>query len=106
MTRLKAFVYGLFLASIFYSLPSSAAPTGEKADANSVQSEVHRLLSDAQAAELDGEVTRRETLLREALVIDPDCEAARWQLGQIKVDDKWQPVAELGRGPTADFRTT
>lgn len=104
MIRRLAFACGVFLSSFLCSLPINAATNDNKSAADSSQNEVHRLLGQAQAAELDGDETKREALLRDVLAIDPDCKLARWQLGQVEIDSQWHSISDIQRQTAADPR--
>ena len=57
-----------------------------QADAT-VRAEQH--VRTALQFELDGDYTYRERLLALATRTDPDCAAARWQQGQLRMNDEW-----------------
>jgi hypothetical protein len=43
---------------------------------------------------LQGDTTKRAITLRLALRVDPDCELARWHMGQLRVADQWLTIDE------------
>ena len=92
------------LAGTTFPLPTHAAPRDGRPEGGSFPSEVRRLLGDAERAELDGDSARREALLHDVLAIDPNCNLARWQLGEIEVEDGWQSVSDVQRQTAADPR--
>ena len=100
-----AIVLVAVLASGVCPLPSFAVPADARNDESPSQSEVRRLLIDAERAELDGDAVRREALLRDVLAIDADCKLARWQLGQIELGGEWKSVSDVQRQTAADPRS-
>ncbi len=69
-----------------------------------------RLVHQAQAAEIAGDVKLRAALLDEAVSLDPDYAAARWQRGEVLLDGQWLsvPAAEekLSSSPDlVEYRT-
>jgi hypothetical protein len=44
---------------------------------------------EALAAELAANNAQRDALLKQALSVDPNCRAARWQLGYVAFEGKW-----------------
>src|ERR1700730_13559464 len=69
-----------------------ADPGPAKTDAaidSSRFSTAERNVHDALAAELTGDNARRAELLSQALDDDPNCKAARWQAGFVKLDGTW-----------------
>ncbi|NUQ63206.1 MAG: hypothetical protein HUU20_12070, partial [Pirellulales bacterium] len=68
---------------------SPAAGAGEARN-----SEADRLVEQALEAELEGNNAKRRNLLAEALRAAPQCEAARWQTGQVRVGRRWMTLAE------------
>ncbi len=61
---------------------------------------------DAEAA---GNGADRAAYLQRALAIDPDCPAAHWQLGEVRVGERWLPIDEAmalaaRRGTVAQYR--
>ena len=63
-----------------------------------------QLVENARQAQLDGDHSRYFSLLREAVRIAPEYELARWQLGQLKIEDEWLAVEEAQRRAAADPR--
>jgi hypothetical protein len=55
-------------------------------------------------AEVAGDSASRTSVLQGAVQADPDSASARWQLGQIEVDGKWQSVEEAQKNAAADPR--
>ena len=41
---------------------------------------------------MEGDVMCRELLLRCALLVDSDCELARWHLGQLHIGEQWTSI--------------
>ena len=68
------------------------------------KAEADRLVATAVQAELSGDLTRSFTLLHEAVRIDPDNRLARWQLGEIQLDNKWVTAEEAQRRASVDPR--
>ena len=58
-----------------------------------------RLVDQAREAELEGDTAQQFALLREAVRLAPDYQAARWQLGQLEVDGEWLAAEEIDAGP-------
>ena len=52
-----------------------------------------RLVHQAQAAEIAGDVKLRAALLDEAVSLDPENAAAHWQRGEVLLDGKWLSIA-------------
>jgi hypothetical protein len=61
-------------------------------------------MADLVHAETAGDAAARNAILRNVVVANPDAAAARWQLGQIEVNGKWQSVEEVQRTAAADPR--
>jgi hypothetical protein len=62
------------------------------------------LVQAALEKELAGDNSQREALLRQALDESPKDPAAHWQLGQVRVQSKWQSPAEVERAARLDKR--
>jgi|GEM_PF-2841802 len=60
------------------------------------------LVTQALQAELDGRMAEREDLLQQAIKLDPNFAPARWQLGQVRVDDNWIGAADAASRPSAE----
>jgi hypothetical protein len=73
---------------------NGATPIGAKT--------AHQLVGEALDAAVVGDAARQFKLLREAVQLEPDKPAARWQLGQIQVDGRWLSVEEAQRQAAAD----
>jgi hypothetical protein len=74
----------------------SLADVATAADAKNLAT-AERLVEEARQAELQGDTARQFALLRKAVRFAPDYDFARWQLGQLKVDDKWVTVENAQR---------
>jgi Pretoxin HINT domain len=61
-----------------------------------------QLVDEALEAEATGDVNRRETLLNEAVETNPDFALARWERGEIAVDDGWLSVEDAQRAAAND----
>jgi hypothetical protein len=72
--------------------PDSAGPTAS----------AERLVQQAGRAEIDGDMSHSFALLREAVRLAPTHPLARWQLGQLQIDDEWIAVEEVQRRAAAD----
>ena len=81
----------VFAVSSAWETSNAAPPT-----------EAQRLVAAAAQAEIAGDTVRHLTLLNDALQIDPENQAARWQLGQLEVDGNWLTAEELQRRAAAD----
>lgn len=64
------------------------AEAKEPGDA-SRKDEAERLVAEGLHFGALGETAMREKLLTRALELDPNCEAARWGLGQVRQGDEW-----------------
>jgi hypothetical protein len=62
------------------------------------------LVSQALDKELIGDNSGRQDLLQQALDESPNGAAAHWQLGQVRVQGKWQSAAEIERAAQRDKR--
>ncbi len=69
--------------------PVAAKPLAAKTVAAKPLTDAQRDVRAALAAELAGDSSGRNALLAQALQEDPNCTAARWQLGYARVDGKW-----------------
>jgi hypothetical protein len=63
-----------------------------------------KFVSDAAQAEIRGDGALSSALLKQALQVDPDNRAARWQLGQVLIDKEWVPVNVAQRRASGDAR--
>lgn len=63
-----------------------------------------RLVEQALAASLAGNVDERATLLKRAAAADADYAPARWQQGQLKFDGQWRTPAQVAEHVNADER--
>lgn len=63
-----------------------------------------RLVREAMQAEIAGDAARHATLLEQAVRIAPNYSLARWQSGQIELDDDWQAIEEAQQAAAADKR--
>ncbi len=59
------------------------------------------LVARALAAEADGDLDRRTAYLQEALDVDPDYAPLHWQLGEVRVGQKWLSVDTASQACTA-----
>lgn len=101
--RLAIYLVAILLGTV--GLASAKEITGGKRSGEDLtQNEVQRLFGEAEKAELAGDSAKRETLLHEILTIDPASKLARWHLGQVEVDGKWQSVADVQQQTAADPR--
>jgi tetratricopeptide (TPR) repeat protein len=66
--------------------------------------EGQRLVAAAAQAAIAGNNAHYLSFLHEALRRDPGNELARWQLGEVRLDDKWLTVEEAQRRAAADPR--
>jgi hypothetical protein len=60
------------------------------------------LVQAALKTELDGPSASRETLLKQALELDPEFAPARWQLGFVRFDDEWLTLDEVAKRAASD----
>src|SRR3954464_15648832 len=72
------------------------------ATADSTKADVEKLIGAAAQAEQSGNAAKSLGLLHDAIRIDPENRVARWQLGQIKVDNQWVAIEEAQRRAAAD----
>ena len=63
-----------------------------------------RLVEQALAAGVTGNVDERAALLKRASAADGDFAPARWQQGQVNFDGKWRTPAEVAEHVSADER--
>jgi hypothetical protein len=61
---------------------------------------------EALAAELDGDEARRDELLAQSLLADPNCRSARWQSGNVSVEGKWMTTDDAAAKFSADRNLT
>jgi hypothetical protein len=81
---------------------TDATPAAKSARDSSSASTANRYVRQALAAELAGDDARRNELLKQALAADPNCRAARWQLGYVSLDGKWLSPQEADRKYSSD----
>ncbi|MCU0959173.1 MAG: HINT domain-containing protein [Pirellulaceae bacterium] len=62
------------------------------------------LVQAALEAEAAGDALRRQALLSEALAKDPDCAAARWHAGFVRIDNRWLTLDQVHDHFLADPR--
>ncbi len=63
-----------------------------------------KLIDEAGGAKADGRTATAYALLHRVVRIEPDNSLARWQLGQVKINDEWLSVEEAQRRAEADPR--
>src|SRR6476660_7902357 len=63
-----------------------------------------QLIDEAGQAKSHGQPALAYSLLHQVVRIAPDNSLARWQLGQVKVDDEWLSVEEAQRRAEGDPR--
>jgi hypothetical protein len=73
---------------------SLAAKKKAAEQADSTRRAVEELVTQALAAEAAGDPATRHKLLREALNVDPECESAHWQMGDVRVGDEWKSIRQ------------
>ncbi|HEY2147707.1 MAG TPA: hypothetical protein VGH32_07200, partial [Pirellulales bacterium] len=93
---------GAVLLCLDAARAASTEPAKNAGPQSSALSAADRSVQDALAAELKGDDARRDELLAQALKEDPNCRAARWQSGYVKIDGKWLTVAETATKLAAD----
>lgn len=91
-----------WIAGILFALGLAGIAIAEKPDPSRIQAD--RLVDQAAAAKIGGNEARAFALLHEAVSTDPNDSLARWQLGQVKVGDKWLNIEEAQRRAEADPR--
>lgn len=72
------------------------------ATSESTKTSVERLVTAAAQAEINGDVSKSLSLLKDAIRIDPENPRVHWQLGQVKIDKQWVIVEEAQRRTLAD----
>lgn len=77
--------------------PVAAAPAAKVSSAEA-------LVQQAIAAGLAGQVDRKAELLAEAVHQVPDLATAHWQRGEVRVGDRWLPLAASEQASAADVR--
>ena len=90
----------IMTTSLLVFVVLTALPTVGLGDAGS--SKADRLVEQVLEAELQGDNAKRKELLDEALRCSPQCEAARWQTGQVRVERKWMTLAESHHAAVQD----
>jgi len=93
-----------FSAAIAVLLTSSGWSAEAKQDAAGPDAPSAALVRAALEKELAGDNSQREALLRQALSLSPKDAAAHWQLGQVRVQDKWQSTAGIESASRYDKR--
>lgn len=83
---------------------AGAAETETAASRDDYPSQAPRLVEQALAAGVTGNVDERAALLKRASAADGDFAPARWQQGQVKFDGKWRTPAEVAEHVAADER--
>lgn len=78
--------------------------TAARAADEAARLKAQQLVTAAAQADIAGDKARNLGLLHDALLADPDNQLAHWQLGEIKVDEKWVSVEESQRRAAADPR--
>src|SRR5947209_461869 len=82
---------------------TDATPATKSAhDSSGGGSAADHYVREALAAEIAGDNARRNELLNQALAADPNCRAARWQLGYVSFDGKWLTPQEADRKYSSD----
>ena len=81
---------------------TDATPAAKSAHDSSDASAADHYVRQALAAEVAGDDARRNELLNQALAADPNCRAARWQLGYVSFDGKWLTPQEADRKYSSD----
>lgn len=81
----------------------AAAPTAESMS-SSASPRAAKLVEQALAAGIAGNVAERGKLLNQAASADADFAPARWQQGQLKFDGQWRTPAEVAKHVAADPR--
>ena len=71
-------------------------------NASSSDSATPSLVREALEKEVAGDNRQRESLLRQALDRSPKDPAPHWQLGQVRLHDKWQSPADVERASCHD----
>lgn len=90
----------VWIFSVLLVLPGGMLSAATPADTSAPTSE--ELVREALRSELQGNAPERTRLLEAALARDPDCGPARWQLGFVRVGDKWFPAGETPADPAKD----
>ena len=101
----KFFFAGALLAA---GTALSWADDAEAGPSLEAQRTARRLVEHALQYEAAGQLSRKQTLLDEALQAVPDFAPARWQSGFVKVDHHWTKVDEVpppaAKSPLATYR--
>ena len=84
------------------ALTAALAGLSFAATAESTKADVDRLVAAAGQAEISGDISNSFALLHDAIRIDPENRLARWQLGQVKIDNQWTTVEEAQRRASSD----
>jgi hypothetical protein len=94
---IRSLIYFQILDGLVLVLLVATVCSAGDAQKPAVSETAQRLVDEAQHAKLVGDASRQFALLRQAISIAPDFELARWQLGQLKIDDEWLTVEEAQR---------
>ncbi len=89
---------GALLACAALFTPAAA----RAADRSTASGDAASLVHQALEAELNG--ADRAAILSEALAMDPNCAAARWQLGYVRIGDQWIKVDDVPQEMADDAR--
>lgn len=81
----------------------AATPTAASTS-SSASPRAAKLVEQALAAGIAGNVVARDNLLSQAASADADFAPARWQQGQVKFDGQWRTPAEVAKHVAADPR--
>jgi hypothetical protein len=84
----------LWLGSARLRAAEANLPTAERSPA--------KLVEAALKSELEGPSEPRQSLLKQALALDPDFAPARWQLGFVRWDDQWLSLDEVAKRAASD----
>jgi hypothetical protein len=95
--RIATLIAGVLLASTW---AGSASAHDREIGLNTAD----RLIDEAVQAKSGGQPAVAYALLHQAVRIAPENSMARWQLGQVKVDNEWLSVEEAQRRSEADPR--
>jgi len=91
-------------AAIAVLLTSSGWSAEPRQDATVPDASSAALVRSALEKEITGDNVQREALLRQALSESPKDAAAHWQLGEVRVQDKWQSTANIETASRYDKR--
>ncbi|MGD9647464.1 MAG: polymorphic toxin-type HINT domain-containing protein [Pirellulales bacterium] len=85
------------LVLVLLVAPPLLAGEASPASPDDAPGSVDRLLRQAHAAEIAGDVKLRAALLDRAVALDPDHTAAHWQRGDVIVDGQWLSAVDAER---------